>query len=634
MTKRVKFSIYTLLFAAILSVFAALLFVMPHSVNSVYAATNTSEEMKTIGEVEKANGAFLFKGAPEEHYCVMMGSKNLSGTGELENYAILDWSYVIIKVDVKDIKEHRKFVLSKDGQAIEEKTLSGNESQILFEGSLADGNYEFVFSTEYYVEKTFYTISYYRFHFTIDCSAPQYIIQSEDGNLCNGDITSKQFVYSAIDSHFKRLYYKSPTASIYSTTADADYTVEPTSSNSGWWQFYAIDSLGQKNETVKVCLDCMPPQMTCSSSVKFGTTIGDSIKITATDEVSTAKLFARFENEEWLSYGNSCTIPETGRNGKYYFYAEDDNGNRSETNWIVLSTEDPTGSLIKSDFDNSVSFVWNNEYWSATLDGANYTEGTLISEEGQHEIVLSNNAYKTKSYTFNIEHYYKVVEHTDVTCSENGISKYECSQCGDTYEETQYASGHKYNITSTPQTCTDCERLVYICTVCGDRYDTEGNYPTGHSYISTVKKSPTCTVEGIRLNTCEKCGDSYETRITANGHNYQISDTSTKNGKTTRTYKCVDCGDSYKQELGDQYEVVANYIEYLFEQYSPYMWWVFLASAGIWSIAIGVSIAIAQKNEDKDKARKMLINYAVGLVVIAVIVVACPFLIRGIAALI
>ena len=64
------------------------------------------------------------------------------------------------------------------------------------------------------------------------------------------------------------------------------------------------------------------------------------------------------------------------------------------------------------------------------------------------------------------------------------------------------------------------------------------------------------------------------------------------------------------------------------------MWWVLLAAAGVWSIVIGVMIAIAQKHEDKEKSKKMLINYVIGLVVIAVILVACPFLMRGIAALI
>lgn len=46
---------------------------------------------------------------------------------------------------------------------------------------------------------------------------------------------------------------------------------------------------------------------------------------------------------------------------------------------------------------------------------------------------------------------------------------------------------------------------------------------------------------------------------------------------------------------------------------------------------MGVFYGIAQKNEDKEKARKMLKNYVVGLVVIAVILVACPYLVNGIA---
>ena len=247
---------------------------------------------------------------------------------------------------------------------------------------------------------------------------------------------------------------------------------------------------------------------------------------------------------------------------------------------------------------------------------------------------MSNNANKIKKYSFKIEHCYKVVERTAATCDENGIIKYECSQCGDRYEETDYTSGHKYVESKTPSTCTECEHITYTCSQCGDKYEKEGNYPTGHSYIETVTIEPTCTADGERKAVCEFCGDEYTTKITANGHTYEITDTSTKDGKTTRTYTCKDCGDSYIQELGDQYEEVSNYVEYLFVQYSPYMWWVLLASAGIWSIAIGVMIAIAQKHEDKEKAKKMLINYVIGLIVIAVIVVACPYLIRGIAALI
>ena len=64
------------------------------------------------------------------------------------------------------------------------------------------------------------------------------------------------------------------------------------------------------------------------------------------------------------------------------------------------------------------------------------------------------------------------------------------------------------------------------------------------------------------------------------------------------------------------------------------MWWVLLASAGVWSIVMGVFFVIAQKNEDKEKARKMIKNYVIGIVVIFAILVACPYLVKGIAALI
>ncbi len=634
MQRKIKILIYTLLFAVILSVFAALLFVMPHSISSVYAATSTSAEYITVGDVEKANGAFLFKGAPREFYSVIMESENVNGNGELENFSFINWSYIRIKVDAKEIKEHRKFTLNKNGEMYFTKELSGNCSEVLFEGKLDNGEYDFIFSTEYYVKENFHTISYYHFHFIVDILAPKYEIKCMDGILQNGEHTSKRISYSATDPHFQRLYYKSPNSNTFSSILETEYSVEPIASNSGWWQFYAIDSLGQKSETVKVYLDCIPPQMSLANKMNFGTTVCDSITVTATDDISSAKLYVKFESEEWFSSGNIYTIPNTERNGRYYFYAEDGNANRTETSWIVLSTEEPAGSLIKSDTDNSMSFVWNNEYWSATLDGKSYTEGRLISGEGQHEIVLSNNANKTKKYSFKIEHCYKVIERMAATCEENGLIKYECSQCGGRYEETDYTSGHKYVESKTPSTCTECEHITYTCNQCGDKYEKEGEYPTGHSYIETVTIEPTCKADGERKAVCELCGDEYTTKITANGHTYEITDTSTKDGKTTRIYTCNVCGESYKQELGNQYEEVSNYVEYLFEQYSPYMWWVLLASAGIWSIAIGVMTAIAQKNEDKEKAKKMLINYFIGLVVIAVIVVACPYLIRGIAALI
>ena len=232
-------------------------------------------------------------------------------------------------------------------------------------------------------------------------------------------------------------------------------------------------------------------------------------------------------------------------------------------------------------------------------------------------------------------HYY-VASTTVATCTNGGYTVYTCTRCGDSYTDN-YTNplGHNYEATYMPATCTDFGKTVFTCQVCGSGYhETDGTYPTGHNYNNEVVTAPTCTVDGLRRSTCESCGHTFDTKISANGHNYNITESSSVNGKTIRTYTCTVCHHSYTQELGDQYEEVTNYVEYLFEQYEPYMWWVLLASAGIWSIVIGVMIAIAHKNEEKEKAKKMLVNYVIGLVVIAVIVVACPFLIRGIAALV
>ena len=68
--------------------------------------------------------------------------------------------------------------------------------------------------------------------------------------------------------------------------------------------------------------------------------------------------------------------------------------------------------------------------------------------------------------------------------------------------------------------------------------------------------------------------------------------------------------------------------------YSPYMVWTLIGTSGIWSIVMGVFIVIAHKNEDKEKARKMIKNYIIGLIAIFVILLAVPLIARGIAALV
>lgn len=386
---------------------------------------------------------------------------------------------------------------------------------------------------------------------------------------------------------------------------------------------------------VNLTIDSTPP--TIESSIgEFGIATNQGFAISAKDNNTATKLFYKFPG--MTSYACAESMPfyvsPYSLEGKYYFYATDELNNRTSTCWIELLDNPIEAQIIKSKEDNSIYFSWEGEDLIAILDGTIYTKSTWIRTEGEHELVLSNIYGKERIYSFKIDHFYKETNRTAATCIKDGEIKYECSQCGDKYSEVLRTSGHKYNVTSTPSSCTECEVVTYTCELCGAKYETEGNYPSGHNYESTVTKEPTCTEKGERKVVCTKCGDSYTVTLAENGHDYAISDVTSSKGKTTRTYTCKDCNHSYKQELGNQYEEVSNYVEYLFQQYSPYMWWVLLASAGIWSIVIGVMIAIAHKNEDKEKTKKMLVNYVLGLVVIAVILVACPYLVRGIAALI
>lgn len=229
-----------------------------------------------------------------------------------------------------------------------------------------------------------------------------------------------------------------------------------------------------------------------------------------------------------------------------------------------------------------------------------------------------------------------VTETVAATCEEGGYTEHTCSRCGSTYTDSvTQPVGHNFMVVTKEPTCEAFGMTVYTCQVCGHEQSEEsGDYPTGHNYSNSIVKTATCMQDGERRFVCDKCGDIYTEIIVAPGHSYAITDTTSENGNTTRVYTCTACGASYTQELGDQYEEVTSYVEDLFEQYRPYMVWAFLATAAIWSIVMGVFFAISHKNEDKEKARKMIVNYFVGLVVIFVILVACPFLIRGIAALV
>ena len=699
---------------------------------------------------------------------------------------------------------------------------------------------------------------------TLDSTKPTMTIYSGTASVSSGYKSTAGYIKATASdsgSGVKTIYVKMPNATSYT-----EYTSGTQLTTDGAYSFYCVDNAGNTSQTYTISKDCTKPTLT-SSIGGFGKTLKDGFTVTASDNFSIVTLYYKTPNASSYvaSTSPSVMFSKTAVNGTYAFYAVDGFGNKSDTYYMYMSIDAPEATIVKSDNSHKVCVIWTASNCSATLNGKSYTSGTWIEQEGEYTFVITNDADRSSTYKFTVDHYYARYSIIAPTCTQKGYTIYKCTGCGDSYngdyteakghdyeskivkptctaqgytrytcktcgntytdnfveaEGHQYgewlrvkeptcvdlgkdertcsvcsyvderdmdAIGHSYKDTIVDPSCTErgntvheCERCGYtytdsyteptghdygewvdltkptctasgvmqrkcadcpqtetkiasplghdykaklveptcleqgytthICSRCGAGYNDTFVPPLGHDYEET-EVAPTCTEEGYRgkkcrrcedaikteilkavghkftdsyfiatceeegytLHTCLSCGNEYKDNIVAasghdyetevvrtphcetegerkfhcrkcekeyysdipaTGHNYELTGTEEVNGRNVRSYVCTNCGAVTTQDMGDQYGQVSSYVEYLFEQYRPYMWWVLLACAGVWSIVMGVFFAIAQKNEDKEKARKMLKNYVVGLVVIAVILVACPYLVKGIASLI
>ena len=111
---------------------------------------------------------------------------------------------------------------------------------------------------------------------------------------------------------------------------------------------------------------------------------------------------------------------------------------------------------------------------------------------------------------------------------------------------------------------------------------------------------------------------------------------------TTVQYRCSRCTSTKSEQVKaetdgggigvsvDLSEILNRVAEYYQESiYGPYqslLLMLFGIFAAIWGIPVGVSYIIARKQDDKEKAKKMLVNFVVGIVVSFCLLVAAPFL--------
>ena len=481
------------------------------------------------------------------------------------------------------------------------------------------------------------------------------------------ETVSTGFTVTAIDecSSFT-LYYRAAGATSYVAVSGSSVTV-PITSVDGKYYYYAKDDMGNTSDTVWVELSVDLPTATLvisdTDNKAYATWTSSTITATLNGEAYTQGTWVSEEGDYTLIITDSAT----GRTNTYTFSI----GHYYEKGATVAPTCTAQGYTIYeciscdgyyySDYVPATGHSYKTTVYPPSCTAQGYTvykcttcgytyTGDIIAAKGhnysrsvveptcttqgytQYNCTACGYSYRSE-YVSALGHNY-IASPFGATCTEKGGVQHVCNRCGDSYViYTDNALGHSYYEELVDPTCEADGYLNHICTVCAYEYKTDIKSALGHSYITWVQQTADCRNDGQRIHSCQACGKAYTTKILCRGHRYAITDTETDNG-TKRNYCCELCGDEYVEYLGDQYTMVSEYVDYLFEEYAPYMIMVFLATAGIWSLAMGIAFIVAYKNEDKQKAKKMIVNYVIGLIVIFAILVAAPYLIRGIAYLV
>ena len=194
--------------------------------------------------------------------------------------------------------------------------------------------------------------------------------------------------------------------------------------------------------------------------------------------------------------------------------------------------------------------VWDNHIflgWFTSIDGGIQITAATICEGNLTVYAHWSEIGDEHKHSYE----YRVV--TNPTCTETGMGRYTCSECGNSYDEIIEALGHgeteiKNAVAATTENegytgdtyCKVCNALLEKGTVI-ERLTEEHT----HEYKSYVTKEATCLEAGEITYSC-MCGDVYTEEIPATGHqNIEIKNAKNAScsleGYSGDEY-CADCG--------------------------------------------------------------------------------------------
>ncbi len=183
-------------------------------------------------------------------------------------------------------------------------------------------------------------------------------------------------------------------------------------------------------------------------------------------------------------------------------------------------------------------------------NGGVVTKQSSCTEEGVSTYTCTRCGDTKTEKIDKTSHYYKD-EIVPATYTTPGYTRHYCVYCGQETEHTDITPItehiHSYYETVQQATCTESGYVKHTCGLCGDIYTDQKVDALGHSYSERVMIQPTCITEGVVAHVCDRCGNSYETKTPALGHSYAetvVESTEASEGYTE--HYCSRCGDTYK----------------------------------------------------------------------------------------
>lgn len=134
---------------------------------------------------------------------------------------------------------------------------------------------------------------------------------------------------------------------------------------------------------------------------------------------------------------------------------------------------------------------------------------TQFEEHTKHEVIPR------------LEHSYTITYSQELTHTQDGITTYTCTRCGDSYSETEKAEGHTFEEIGVREvSCTSGGGTEYKCTVCGEVFFDELTPALGHDYEVISHTDGDCETDETDELKCRVCGAEDTVVKKAAGHDF------------------------------------------------------------------------------------------------------------------